>query len=67
MHAAQKYWFNWLLGLWMFRDMFDVGTMLRIFELYVKNQAFAQQKNDSNAKGFLWRTTFQLFAENQSK
>jgi len=51
----------------MFKDMFDVGTMLRIFELYVENQAFGQQKNDSSSKGFLWRTTFQLFAENQSK
>jgi len=26
------------------------------FELNVKNPAFAQQENSSNAKGFLWRT-----------
>ena len=42
----------------MFRHMFDVGTMLRVFELNVKNLAFAQQKNSSNAKGFLLRTTW---------
>jgi len=29
------------------------GTMLRVFELNVKNPAFAKQKNSSNAKGFL--------------
>jgi len=28
-------------------------TMLRVFELNVKNPAFAKQKNSSNAKGFL--------------
>jgi len=27
--------------------------MLRVFELNVKNPAFAKQKNSSNAKGFL--------------
>jgi len=31
---------------------FDVGTMLWVFELNVKNPAFAKQKNSSNAKGF---------------
>jgi len=30
-------------------------TMLRVFELNVKNPALAKQKNSS--KGFLWRTT----------
>jgi len=30
--------------------------MLRVFELNVNNPTFAQQKNSSNAKGFLWRT-----------
>ena len=34
----------------------DVGTMLRVFELNVKNPAFAKQKNSLNAKGFLWKT-----------
>ena len=48
--------FYWFFGLWMFRHRFDVGTMLRVFELNVKNPAFAQQKNSSNAKSFLWRT-----------
>jgi len=28
----------------MFRHRFDVGTMLRVLELNVKNPAFAQQK-----------------------
>jgi len=32
--------------------------MLPVFELNVKNPAFAKQKNSSNAKGFLLRTTF---------
>jgi len=41
----------------MFRHRFDVGTMLRVFELNVKNPAFAKQKNSSNVKGFLWRTS----------
>jgi len=36
----------------MFRHRFDVRTMLHVFELNVKNPAFAQQKNNSNAKGF---------------
>ena len=42
----------------MFGHRFDVGTMLRVFELIVKNPAFAQQKNSSNARVFfeeLWR------------
>ena len=30
----------------------DIGLMLRGFELNVKNSAFAQQKNSSNAGGF---------------
>jgi len=34
----------------MYRHRFDVGTMLRVFELNVKNPAFAQQKNRLNAK-----------------
>ena len=34
----------------------DVGTMLRVFELNVKNPAFAKQKNSLNAKSFLWKT-----------
>ena len=33
--------------------LFDVGTMLRVKELNVKKPAFAQQNNNSNAKGFL--------------
>jgi len=37
----------------MFRQRLDVGTMLHIFELNVKNPTFAQQKNSSNVKGFL--------------
>jgi len=37
----------------MFRHRFDVRTMLRVFELNLKNPAFAQQKNSSNVKGFL--------------
>jgi len=44
---------------------FDVGTVLRVFELNVKNPAFAQLKNSSNSKGFLRRTnvgTIKLFA-----
>ena len=58
MHVAENYWFNWLIDIWTFRHTlrFDVGTMLRVFELNVKNPAFAKQKNSSNAKGFLWRT-----------
>ena len=40
----------------MFQHRFDVVTMLHVFELNVKNPAFAQQKNISNAKRFLWRT-----------
>ena len=47
MHISENYWFNSFFGLW---------TMLRVFELNVKNPAFAKQKNSSNAKGFLWRT-----------
>jgi len=38
----------------MFRPRFNVGTMLRD---YVKNPAFAEQKNSSHGKGFLWRTS----------
>jgi len=34
-------------------DRFDVGTMLRVFELNMKNPALAKQKNSSNANGFL--------------
>ena len=30
----------------------DVGTMLHVFELNVKNPIFAQQKNSSNGKVF---------------
>ena len=60
MNFAKKYWFNWFFGLWMFQHMFDVGTMLHAFELNVKNPAFAQQKNSSNAKGFLWRTNINM-------
>ena len=56
MHVGENYWFNWFFGLWTFRHQTYVGTILRVFELYVKNPAFAQQKNSSNAKGFLWRT-----------
>ena len=45
MHVAENYWFNWLFGHWTFRHRFDVGTMLlRVFELNVKNPAFAKQK-----------------------
>ena len=44
MHVDEKYWFNWFFGLWMFWHRFDVGTMLRVFELNVKNPAFAQHK-----------------------
>jgi len=40
----------------MLRHRFDVGIMLRVFELNVKNPAFAKQKNSSNAKGLIWRT-----------
>ena len=36
--------------------VFHVGTMLRVFELNVKNPAFAKKENSSNAKGFLERT-----------
>jgi len=36
----------------MFRHRFDVGTMLRVFGLNVKNPAFAEQRNNSNAKCF---------------
>jgi len=36
----------------MFRHRIDVGTMLRVFELNVKNPSFAQHKNITNAKGF---------------
>jgi len=32
----------------MFQNRFDVGTMLRVFELIVKNPAFAQRKNTTN-------------------
>ena len=56
MHIAENYWFNWFFGLWTFRHRFDVGTLLLVFELNMKNPAFAKQKNSSNAKGFLWRT-----------
>ena len=63
MHVAKNYWFNWFFSLRMFRHRFDVRinyhSMLRVFELNVKNPAFAKQKNSSNAKGFLWRTTTQ--------
>jgi len=52
MHVAENYWFNWFFGLWTFRHRFDVGTMLRVIELNVKNPAFAKQKNSSNAKEF---------------
>jgi len=34
----------------MYHHRFDVGTMLRVFELNVKNHAFAKQKNSSNVK-----------------
>jgi len=34
----------------MLRHRFDVETMLRIFELNVKNPAFSQQTNSSNAR-----------------
>jgi len=40
----------------MFRHRFDVGTVLPVFELKVKNPAFAQQKNITNAKSFLLKT-----------
>jgi len=40
----------------MFQNRFDVGTMLRVFELIVKNPAFDQQKNITTPKGFLWST-----------
>jgi len=36
----------------MFRYRFDVGTMLPVFELNVKNITFAQQKNSANTKVF---------------
>ena len=36
--------------------VFHVGTMLRVFELNVKNPAFGKKENSSNAKGFLERT-----------
>ena len=52
----QNFRSNWIFGLWMFRHRFDIRTMLRVFELNVKNAAFAPLKNISNAKGFLWRT-----------
>jgi len=42
----------------MFQHRFDVGTMLHVFGLNVKNPAFPQQKNSSNSKGFLWRTRY---------
>ena len=58
MHVAENYWFNWFFGLWTLRRRFDVRTMLRVFELNVKNIAFAKQKNSSNEKGFLWRTMY---------
>ena len=45
-----------MFGLWMLRFRFYVGTMLRVFELNVKNPAFSQHKTNWNAKGFLWRT-----------
>ena len=60
MHVAKNYWFNWFFGLWTFPHRFDVGTMLHVFELNVKNPAFAKQKNISNSKGFLWRTKSRL-------
>ena len=44
MQVAEKYWSIWFFGLWMFRHRFDVGTMLRVFELNVKNPAFAKQR-----------------------
>ena len=56
MHSAENYWFIWFFCLWMFWHRFDVGTMLHVFELNVKNPTFAKQKNSSNAKGFLLRT-----------
>jgi len=38
----------------MFRHRFDVGTMLRVFELNVKNTAFAKQKNSQKKTIFHW-------------
>ena len=54
MHIAENYLFNWFFGLgfWTFRHRFDVGTMLRVFELNVKNPAFAKQKNSSMRRVF---------------
>ena len=38
-------------------DLTDFLASERVFELNVKNPAFAKQNIISNAKGFLWRTT----------
>ena len=43
----------------MLRHRFDVGTMLHVYQLNVKNPALAQHENSSNAKDFLCRTTVQ--------
>ena len=45
---------------------FDVGTMLRVFELNVKNPVFAKQKNSSNAKGFFEELHLQFVLSNHT-
>ena len=57
MHVAENYLFNDFLG----SERSIVSLMSeRVFELNVKNPAFAKQKNSSNAKFFFWRTTGHL-------
>jgi len=38
---------------WMFRQRFDVGTKLGVFELNVKKPTFAQQEKYTSLNGFL--------------
>ena len=47
----------------MFRHRFDVGTMLCVFELNVKNPAFAQHQNNLNARSFYVELHFNCVAD----
>ena len=53
MQVAENYLFNWIFCLWMFRQRFDVGTKLGVFELNVKKPTFAQQEKYTSLNGFL--------------
>ena len=54
MDVSEGYWFIWCAS-----ECSDKGLMSELcymFELNVTDPAFAQEKNITNEKGFLWRT-----------